>query len=65
MVHRNWTMPKSLSPGGCYGIGEDWLRGVTREHKGGGRTLAALKPVRAARNHKPPDRAGHRSWPAR
>jgi len=34
---------------GCYGIGDDQLRGVTREHKGGGHTLAALKSIRAAR----------------
>jgi len=34
---------------GCYGIGDDQLWGVTREHKGGGHTLAALRSVRAAR----------------
>ena len=34
---------------GCYGIGDDQLWGVTREHKGAGHTLAALSPVRAAR----------------
>ena len=34
---------------GCYALGDDRLRGVTRGHQGGGRTLAALKPVRAAR----------------
>ena len=34
---------------GCYGIGDDQLWGVTREHKGGGYTLAALKSIRAAR----------------
>ena len=34
---------------GCYGIGDDQLWGVTREHKGGGHTLAALKSIRAAR----------------
>ena len=36
---------------GCYGIGGDQLRGVTREHKGAGHTLAALKtgPGRPAR----------------
>ena len=33
---------------GCYGIGDDQLCGVTREHKGGGHTLAALKSIRAA-----------------
>ncbi len=30
-------------------MGDDQLRGITREHKGAGHTLAALKPVRAAR----------------
>jgi hypothetical protein len=34
---------------GCYGIGDDQLRGMTREHKGAGHTLAALKSIRAAR----------------
>jgi transposase len=34
---------------GCYSIGDDQLWGVTREHKGGDHTLAALKSVRAAR----------------
>ncbi len=34
---------------GCYGIGDDQLWGVTREHKGAGHTLAALKSIRAAR----------------
>jgi transposase len=34
---------------GCYSIGDDQLWGVVREHKGAGRTLAALKSVRAAR----------------
>jgi transposase len=34
---------------GCYSLGDDQLWGVTREHKGGGRTLAALKSIRAAR----------------
>jgi transposase len=34
---------------GCYSIGDDQLRGVTREHKGAGHTLAALKSIRAAR----------------
>ena len=33
---------------GCYGIGDDQLWGITREHKGGGHTLAALKSVRAS-----------------
>jgi transposase len=83
---------------GCYCAGDDQLRGMTREHKGAGHTLAALKPVRAARpdgyrlfvimdnlaasktpairrwarrenagaarNLKPPNRAGARSRPA-
>ena len=31
------------------GIGDDQLRGVVREHKGAGHTLAALKSIRAAR----------------
>jgi transposase len=34
---------------GCHGIGDDQLWGVTREHKGGGHTLAALTSIRAAR----------------
>ena len=34
---------------GCYSIGDDQLWGVTREHKGSGHTLAALKSIRAAR----------------
>jgi transposase len=34
---------------GCYGIGDDQLWGVVREHKGAGHTLAALKSIRAAR----------------
>jgi transposase len=34
---------------GCYSIGDDQLRGVTREHKGADHTLAALKSIRAAR----------------
>ena len=34
---------------GCYCVGDDQLRGITREHKGAGHTRAALKPVRAAR----------------
>jgi transposase len=34
---------------GCYSIGDDQLRGVTREHKGAHHTLAALKSIRAAR----------------
>jgi len=34
---------------GCYSLGDDQLRGVVREHKGADHTLAALKPVRAAR----------------
>jgi transposase len=34
---------------GCYSLGDDQLRGVTREHKGGDHTLAALKSIRAAR----------------
>ena len=34
---------------GCYCVGDDQLRGVTREHKGAVHTLAALKSIRAAR----------------
>jgi hypothetical protein len=34
---------------GCYCAGDDQLRGVTREHKGAGHTLAALRSIRAAR----------------
>ena len=34
---------------GCYGIGDDQLRGVARERKGADHTLAALKSIRAAR----------------
>ena len=34
---------------GCYGLGDDQLWGVLREHKGGAHTLAALKSIRAAR----------------
>jgi len=34
---------------GCYSLGDDQLWGVTREHKGGGHTVAALKSIRAAR----------------
>ena len=34
---------------GCCSIGDDQLWGVVREHKGAGRTLAALKSIRAAR----------------
>src|SRR4029077_10594037 len=34
---------------GCYALGDDQLWGVTREHKGAGHTLAALKSIRAAR----------------
>ena len=34
---------------GCYCVGDDQLRGVTREHKGADHTLAALKSIRAAR----------------
>src|SRR6516164_11478444 len=34
---------------GCYSIGDDQLWGITREHKGAGHTLAALKSIRAAR----------------
>ena len=33
----------------CYSIGDDQLWGITREHKGGDHTLAALKSIRAAR----------------
>jgi transposase len=32
---------------GCYSLGDDQLWGVTREHKGAGHTLAALKSIRA------------------
>ena len=41
---------------GCYGIGDDQLWGVTREHKGGDHTLAALRSIRAARP------GGYRLW---
>jgi len=34
---------------GCCSIGDDQLWGITREHKGTGHTLAALKSIRAAR----------------
>jgi len=34
---------------GCYSLGDDQLWGVTREHKGGAHTLAALKSIRTAR----------------
>jgi transposase len=34
---------------GCYSLGDDQLRGVTRLRKGGDHTLAALKSIRAAR----------------
>jgi hypothetical protein len=34
---------------GCYCVGDDQLRGITREHKGADHTLAALKSIRAAR----------------
>jgi transposase len=34
---------------GCYSLGDDQLWGVTRLRKGGDRTLAALKSIRAAR----------------
>jgi transposase len=34
---------------GCYGIGDDQLQGVVREHKGADHTLAALKSIRAVR----------------
>jgi hypothetical protein len=34
---------------GCYCVGDDQLRGITREHKGADHALAALKSVRAAR----------------
>ena len=34
---------------GCCSLGDDQLRGVTREHEGGGHTLAALKPGRGTR----------------
>ena len=34
---------------GCYRVGDDQLRGITREHKGADHALAALKSVRAAR----------------
>ena len=34
---------------GCYCVGDDQLRGVTRERKGADHTLAALRSIRAAR----------------
>ena len=34
---------------GCYCVGDNQLWGITREHKGAGHTLAALKSIRAAR----------------
>jgi transposase len=34
---------------GCCSLGDDQLWGITREHKGAGHTLAALKSIRAAR----------------
>ena len=34
---------------GCWCVGDDQLRGITREHKGADHTLAALKSIRAAR----------------
>ena len=34
---------------GCYCVGDDQLRGITREHKGAGHALAALRTIRAAR----------------
>jgi transposase len=34
---------------GCYCMGDDQLRGVTRERKGADHTLAALRSIRAAR----------------
>jgi DDE superfamily endonuclease len=34
---------------GCYCVGDDQLRGITREHKGADHRLAALKSIRAAR----------------
>jgi transposase len=34
---------------GCYCVGNDQLRGITREHKGADHTLAALKSIRATR----------------
>jgi transposase len=34
---------------GCYCVGDDQLRGITRRRKGGDHTLAALKSIRAAR----------------
>jgi hypothetical protein len=34
---------------GCYCVGDDQLRGITREDKGAGHALAALEWVRAAR----------------
>jgi hypothetical protein len=34
---------------GCYSLADDQLCGVTRRRKGGDHTLAALKPIRAAR----------------
>ncbi len=34
---------------GCYDLSQDRLWGITRLHKGGANTLAALKSIRAAR----------------
>ena len=34
---------------GCYCVGDDQLRGITREHKGADHRLATLKSIRAAR----------------
>jgi transposase len=34
---------------GCYSVGDDQMRGVTRRRKGADHTLAALKSIRAAR----------------
>ena len=34
---------------GCHGVGDDQLRGVVRQRKGGDHTLAALKSIRVAR----------------
>ncbi len=39
----------ALSRGLLGGIGDDQLRGATREHKGADHTLAALKSIRTAR----------------
>nr|WP_254714939.1 IS630 family transposase [Actinomadura sp. NAK00032] len=39
---------------GCYSLGDDTLRGITRRGKSGANTLAALKSIRAARPGRRP-----------